>query len=214
MSYDDRVEPATIVRLLQPYAKIDVEQARIISIYIDVLVKWNRKMNLTAVREREQMVTRHFGESLFAASRLLTPKWTGSIVDVGSGAGFPGLPLAMYASGAAVTLIESQGKKVAFLNEVIFALALKNARVWAGRAEAFPGRADLVSMRAVERFAEILIVARALVARGGRLALMIGESQVKAAVELESDLVWDTPISVPGGSSRVLLVGTKRVKVE
>jgi 16S rRNA (guanine527-N7)-methyltransferase len=214
MIYDHRVEQAAIARLLQPYAKVDDEQLSNISIYIDLLLKWNSKMNLTAVRDPEQIVARHFGESLFAASHLLNPHWTGSIVDIGSGAGFPGLPLAMYAPAATVTLIESQGKKVAFLNEVIFALGLKNAKAWAGRAEAFPTKMDLVTMRAVERFEGALPIACQLVAPGGRLALMVGNSQVRLAEELGTHLRWSPPLNMPGGNSRVLLIGTNTVKVE
>lgn len=208
------METATIARLLQPYAKVEEKLARDVSIYIDLLLKWNSKMNLTAVREPEQMVTRHFGESLFAASQLLTPEWTGSVIDVGSGAGFPGLPLAMYAPGATVMLIESQGKKAAFLNEVIFTLKLRNAKVWVGRAEHFNGLADLVTMRAVERFEGALPAASGLVDTEGRIALMIGDSQVELARKLAPTFGWGNAIQVPGGSSRVLLVGTKIVKVE
>ncbi len=214
MIYDHRVEQAAIARLLRPYATVDEEHLRNISIYIDLLLKWNSKMNLTAVRDPEQIVTRHFGESLFAASHLLNPQWTGSVVDLGSGAGFPGLPLAMYAPGAAVTLIESQGKKVAFLNEVIFALRLKNAKTWAGRAEAFPAKVDLVTMRAVERFEGALPIASRMVAPGGRVAILIGQSQVRLAEKLEAELTWSPPLNLPSGNSRTLLIGTKVVKVD
>lgn len=166
-------------------------------------------MNLTAVRDPQEMVTRHFGESFFAASHLVGPDWTGTAIDVGSGAGFPGLPLAMYAPGAAVTLIESQAKKAAFLNEVIFALQLKNAKVFRGRAEDFSDVADVATLRAVERFEHAVAVAARLVKPEGRLALMIGSSQVSQAMRLAEGMNWDTPVAVPGGTSRVLLVGTK-----
>lgn len=166
-------------------------------------------MNLTSVREPQEMVTRHFGESYYAASHLVAPDWAGTAIDVGSGAGFPGLPLAMYAPGAGITLIESQAKKAAFLNEVIFALGLKNAKVFNQRAENFPGVADLVTMRAVERFENVLPVALRLLGPGGRLALMIGASQLARAMQLAESLKWEAPLAMPGGRSRVLLVGTK-----
>jgi 16S rRNA (guanine527-N7)-methyltransferase len=206
--YDGPVEQAIIAGLLRPYADLRPELLEIISIYIDLLLKWNSKINLTAVRDPQEIVTRHFGESFFAASHLVNPGWTGTAIDVGSGAGFPGLPLAMYAPGAAVTLIESHGKKAAFLNEVIFALQLRNAKVFRGRAEDFSDVADVVTLRAVERFEYAVAVAAKLVKPGGRLALMIGSSQVPTARELAELVSWDPPVAVPGGTSRVLLVGT------
>ena len=200
-----------IASLLRPYAELTAAQLAQTLTYLNLLVKWNAKVNLTAVRNPEEMVTRHFGESFFAAGRLVSETWSGTAIDVGSGAGFPGLPLAMVAPGAEVTLIEANNKKAAFLNEAIFALQLKNAKVFADRAENYPGRGALVTVRAVERFEKSLPVAMNLVAEGGRLALMIGASQVDAARKLGAEVEWQDPEPVPGGHSRVLLVGTKRV---
>ena len=200
-----------IAHLLRPYAELTATQLAQTLTYLNLLVKWNAKVNLTAVRSPEEMVTRHFGESFFAAARLVSSTWAGTAVDVGSGAGFPGLPLAMSAPGAEVTLIEATNKKAAFLNEVIFALQLKNARVFADRAENYPGRGQLVTLRAVERFEKSLQVALNLVAKGGRLALMIGSAQVDVAGMLAVGVEWQEPEPVPGGHSRVLLVGTKLI---
>ena len=208
------MDQVTIARLLAPYAVLPEKIFTNISTYIDLLVKWNTKVNLTAIRTPEEMVTRHFGESFFAATRLITPDWQGAILDFGSGAGFPGMPLAMYAPAATVSLLESQGKKAAFLNEVIFTLKLGNATVFNGRAERYGGTADLVTMRAVERFERSLPAAASLVCPGGRLALFIGISQVKAAEDTTSEFSWDAPIKMPGSEGKVLLVGTKIVKVE
>jgi len=170
-------------------------------------------VNLTAVRRPEEMVTRHFGESFFAASRLLAAGALRSVVDLGSGPGFPGVPLAMLAPQVRVTLIESNNKKAAFLNEVVRALGLGNVTVFSRRGEDYPGMAELVIMRAVERFDVSLAVALRMVGPGGRLALMIGKGQVEKAGELGSAIAWSEPIDVPGGHSRVLLVGTKAVNV-
>lgn len=201
-----------IARLLRPYADIGERQLELTSIYIDILLKWNSRMNLTAIREPEEIIRRHFGESYFAAEQLLSRDWRGAVTDVGSGAGFPGLPIAIYSPDAKVALIESQGKKAAFLNEVIFALGLKNVKVFRGRAEAYPGSADLVTLRAVEKFGEVLTTAEGLVETGGRLALMIGVSQVAETKQVVLSMDWKE-VSVPGGNSRVLLVGTKVVNV-
>ncbi|MBZ5532282.1 MAG: 16S rRNA (guanine(527)-N(7))-methyltransferase RsmG [Acidobacteriia bacterium] len=198
-----------IARLLRPYAKLTAAQLAQTLRYLNLLVKWNAKVNLTAVRSPEETVTRHFGESFFAAARLVSSTWAGAAIDVGSGAGFPGLPLAMFAPDAEVTLIEANNKKAAFLNEVIFALQLKNAKVFADRAENYPERGQLVTVRAVEKFEKSLPVALNLVVEGGRLALMIGSAQVDVARKFATGVEWQEPEPVPGGHSRVLLVGTK-----
>jgi 16S rRNA (guanine527-N7)-methyltransferase len=202
------VDSGVIGRLLQPYAKLTDAQLALTATYIDLLLKWNARVNLTAVRDPEEMVTRHFGESFFAACQLVPPDWHGIVIDVGSGAGFPGVPIAMWAPGAEVTLLESNGKKTAFLNEVLHALELKNARVVNQRAEVFAGKAELVTMRAVEKFERALLAASGLVAPGGRIGLMIGASQVPVARRTEG-IAWGEPINIPGGHSRVLLIGTK-----
>src|SRR6202051_622831 len=109
---------AEIASLLTPYlpnaAPVIVSQ---LSIYLDLLLKWNARTNLTAIRDPEEIVRRHFGESLFAA-RHIDPKTT-TILYFGSGAGFPGLPIALYHPEITVTLAESQNKKATFLREVV-----------------------------------------------------------------------------------------------
>ncbi len=211
------MDTATITRLLRPFVELEESQIADISTYIDLLLKWNARINLTAVRNPEEIVTRHFGESFFTAKFLLPLGVKGkaheeTVIDLGSGAGFPGLPLAMFAPAIQVTLIESSHKKAAFLNEVIFALGLKNARVFSQRAEVYPSKADLVTMRAVEKFERSLAVALGLVAQLGRVALMIGISQVSQAKASASDVNWADPVAIPGGHSRVLLVGTSGVR--
>lgn len=211
------MDRGTIAELLRPYAALSPRQIDQVSTYIDLLLKWNAKINLTAVRDPREVVARHFGESFFAAEKLLDPTAALSVIDLGSGAGFPGLPLAMFAPSARITLIESSAKKAAFLNEVITLLKLANAQVFSRRAETYPGTADLVIMRAVEKFADALPLALGLVSPGGRIALMIGATQMeqaRALEALESRVRWNEPISVPGGHSRVLTVGTKVVRVD
>jgi len=211
------VDTTTIAQLLHPFVALEECHLSSISTYIDLLLKWNARINLTAVRDPEEIVTRHFGESLFAAQLLLPRGRQGNervetVIDLGSGAGFPGLPLAMFAPAAQITLIESNHRKAAFLKEVIFALGLKNAKVFSQRAEVYPDKADLVTMRAVEKFEKSLSVAIGLVTQTGRVALMIGLSQASQAKELTRDVTWAEPVAVPGGHSRILLVGTRRVK--
>jgi len=207
------VNTVDIDRLLQPFAKLDQQRLILTSIYIDLLLKWNARINLTAVRGPEEMVTRHFGESFFAAG-ILRPYSPASLIDLGPGAGFPGIPLAMLMPEAKVTLIESNQKKSTFLKEVIFALKLANVSVFSGRGEDYQQKAAMVTMRAVERFEQALPMALDLVDQEGQIALMIGTSQAAQARGLVRGVEWRDAITVPGGHSRVLLVGTKSVKVE
>ena len=198
-----------IQRLLRPFAKLHQKLIELISIYIDLILKWNARVNLTAVRSPQDIVQRHFGESFFAATQLLAAEAADSVIDLGSGAGFPGVPLAMFTPQTRVTLIESNGKKAAFLNEVVRALQLRNVTIFKQRAENYSGTANLVTLRAVENFSKSAELAAGLVAPGGRLALMIGASQVDVAKAVHPHLAWQPPIPVPESHSRVLLVGKR-----
>jgi len=203
------VDTAAISRLLAPFAQLEEQQLRLTSIYIDLLLKWNARINLTSVRDPEEIVTRHFGESFFAAQILRSRGPVRRGIDLGAGAGFPGIPMAMLMPETAFTLIESNQKKATFLREVIFALGLKNAGTFTGRGEDYRERADLVTMRAVERFEKALPVAIGLLEPGGKAGLMIGESQVPQAKALAPEVKWTELVPVPSGHFRVLLIGTK-----
>ncbi len=215
------MDAAEISRRLEPFvspSRLSAEQLDYISIYIDILQTWNRKVNLTAVRRPEEMVTRHFGESLFAARHLLAGHPLAAqpvrVIDVGAGAGFPGLPMKIYAPAIRLTLIEANQRKAAFLREVIRELKLGEAEVFAGRAEDFTGRADLVTMRAVEKFQRALSAAVRLVATRGRIALLIGPRQVDAAQQAQPGLIWEPALAIPGSSQRVLAVGLNQEEQE
>jgi 16S rRNA (guanine527-N7)-methyltransferase len=207
------VETTAIAQLLEPFIKLDETRLRSISTYIDLLLKWNARINLTAIREPSEIVQRHFGESLFAAKSLLDQKLPHTAIDLGSGAGFPGVPFALLAPDVQVTLIESQQKKATFLKELVRALGLSNVKVFAGRAEGYSGTADLVMLRAVEKFEQALRMAVSLTNDGGRIALMIGSGQVEAAKTVAAGVVWNNPLQVPCSLSRELLVGIKAIKV-
>jgi len=260
--------PLSPDRVPREPAALSPEQLDQISIYIDLLLRWNARINLTAIRDPEEIVTRHFGESLFAARHLLpcgagtaarlgsdltteglskagatngrpaemhaevrdrrhdfqttsqdadqsgTSPWSrstqsGRVIDQGSGAGFPGLPMKIWSPDTPVTLIESNQKKVAFLREVIRALTLTDINVFPRRAEDYPAAsAPLLTLRAVERFEAILPSAAQLLSAGGTLALLIGESQVAKAQTLLSTFQWRDPLPIPLSSSRVLVRAT------
>jgi len=229
------MESHRIAELLRPFlsAPLNHLQLKNISMYIDILLRWNARMNLTAVRQPEEIVTRHFGESLFAARHLFPqpelhnasgePRppqpsaafersgngHTTSIIDVGSGAGFPGLPIKIWAAPTHLTLIESSQKKATFLREVSRALTLTNVDVFAGRSEDFSGAGDIVTVRAVERFHDALPIAARLVNPTGRLALLIGRRQMSRARDLAPTFHWADPIPIPLSDARILIIGQR-----
>jgi 16S rRNA (guanine527-N7)-methyltransferase len=201
------MEIVRIADLVHPFAQLTENQLQATSTYIDILQKWNARVNLTAIRDAEEIVTRHFGESYFAAQVLLPEERSGSVIDFGSGAGFPGIPMAMFRCKAAVTLVESNGKKAAFLAEVVGQLGLKNVDLFRGRGETRSKKADLVVMRAVENFGQVLGAAAGLVRPEGRLGLLVGKSQHERAKELLPNFSWAEPVPIPNSGSRILLVG-------
>ncbi len=204
------VEIARIAELLGEF-DLDEKQLRQVATHLELLLKWNARMNLTAVRDPEQIVTRHFKESLFTARELFPETGAiGSLVDVGSGAGFPGLPIAICRREVAVTLIEAHGKKATFLKEVVRSTALKRVKVESLRAEDRGEIADVVTLRAVERFSAILPVSARLVRPGGRLACLLGAGQVVDATRLIGD-IWETERTVyfPDSSQRVLWIARR-----
>lgn len=186
---------------------LSAEQYEQISRHLELLLLWNQRINLSGIRSREEIITRHFGESLFAARELLDPQSEIKIVDVGSGAGFPGIAIKIYAPRTSLTMIESQNKKATFLREAIRTLGMTQAEVFDSRAEKFEQTADLVTMRAVEKFEHILPVAGGLVRPGGRIGLLVGQAQEQSAYRLLPDFQWKPSIPMPQSTGRILLVG-------
>jgi len=168
--------------LLQPYLGTEVvDNNKLIdqlSLYLDLLLRWNARTNLTAIREPEAVVTRHFGESLFAA-HILSPRLPegATLLDFGSGAGFPGLPIQLYRPDLRVTLAESQNKKATFLREAVRTLGL-TTEVWAARAETMPtGRTfDCITLRAVDKMDTAIADATPRVSPNGLMAILAGET--------------------------------------
>jgi len=200
-----------IAELLVPFLEgsaLSSAQLERLRAYLDLLLKWNSKINLTAVRDPEEIVTRHFGESFFAARKLFPKPNLESIMDIGSGAGFPGIPMKIWNEAADLILVESNQKKAVFLREVVRTLGLDRVSVETARAEKVAVRAELVMLRAVERFDLILPIAHSLLKPSGRLALLIGESQVKTAKTDLPDLDWQPPVPIPLSRNRTLLVGS------
>jgi 16S rRNA (guanine527-N7)-methyltransferase len=144
---------SAIAELLNPYlSEVPAILLPQLSTYLDLLLKWNARTNLTAIRDPEEIVRRHFGESLFAAQNL--DPGTTTLLDYGSGAGFPGLPIALLRPDIQVTLAESQNKKAAFLREAVRSLNLPT-EIWPGRVESMPASRQFhtVALRAVDNMA-------------------------------------------------------------
>ena len=211
------MEAHQLSKLLEPFLRapttkaLPLNQSQIenISNYVDLLLRWNARVNLTAVRRPEEVVTRHFGESLFVARHLFPSQQAANehLIDLGSGAGFPGLPIKIWAPELRLTLIESNQKKATFLREVVRKLALTDVEVFSHRAESYSGQADVVTLRAVERFEQALPVAIRLLTSSGQIALMVGEGQVARVPHLASGVVWRDPLPIPLSTNRVLLIG-------
>jgi len=176
--------------------------------YISLLLRWNERVSLTTVTDPREIIKFHFGESLFAA--ISVPIQFGRLADVGSGAGFPGIPLAMYARELQATLIESNLKKSTFLSEVARSLSLQNVTVVRSRMEDFPAesiRFDFVTVRAVGSFPELLSWAQLALSDFGILVLWLGGSDV-TEVSSDSSWKWREPIRIPGSRNRYLLIGS------
>jgi 16S rRNA (guanine527-N7)-methyltransferase len=202
-----------LAELLTPFlAGVDPEPKLVeqVQLYLDLLLRWNARMNLTAVRDPEQIVTRHFGESFFAAQLLHGLCAAKTLADVGSGAGFPGVPIKLLLPETELTLIESQNKKATFLREALRTLAIENAVVFCGRAEQWNATADVVTLRAVEKFERVLPVAAALVAEHGALCLLIGEDQLEPARRLlGEEWTWQPPTAVPNSAARRVAIAQR-----
>jgi 16S rRNA (guanine527-N7)-methyltransferase len=181
-----------------------------ILLYMPLLLKWNGTISLTTVTDPMEIVKFHFGECLFALSMLHFEQ--SRLADVGSGAGFPGIPLAISVPSLNVTLIESNTKKCAFLSEVVRVLQLANATVFRGRMADVTSRSakfDFVAARALGRYDDLLVWSRDHLSTSGRVALWLGESDV-GLISQAPTWNWYKPVLIPGSKQRYLLSGFPR----
>jgi 16S rRNA (guanine527-N7)-methyltransferase len=181
---------------------VSSEQDAKFSAYLELLQKWNSKLNLTAIRSPEEILRRHFVECIFCARKL--PGGIHSLLDFGSGAGFPGIPIALCRPEIAVTLAESQAKKAAFLREAVRVLELA-AEVYGERAEGLPVQFDAVAMRAVDKMEVAVPAAIARLKAGGRLILLVGEAD--PVLQAQAGLEWEEILKQPGRERSVMAVG-------
>ena len=190
-------------------ASLDQAAAERFAQYLSLFTRWNARLNLSAVRDQEGILSRHFVESIACARAL--PARISTLLDYGSGAGLPGIPIILCRPEISVTLSESQGKKAAFLQEAVRTLGLA-ATVHSGRAELLTTAFDCVTLRAVDRMADALKSAVPLVAPAGWLALMttgaeLARLQAAAGVQFS----WQEPIPLPRSEDRLLALGLRSV---
>lgn len=180
-----------------------------LSCYLDLLLRWNQRINLTGIRDPKTIVRRLFGESLFISRVVELHGW---LVDVGSGAGFPGLALKLAAPDLRVTLIEARQKKCAFLKQVVLECGFTGVDVVAERFEDWartrPAKANLITTRAVILDSRLLQAMKSVLAPDGKLVVA---TITELARKLEGSLAGWTWASapVPRQADTVILVGAK-----
>lgn len=176
--------------------------------YLSLILRWSERLNLTAVRSYNVLIINHLIESIAVAHAL--PPDVRTLLDFGSGAGLPGIPIALCRSEISITLAESQGKKAAFLQEAVRTLGIQ-AKVHADRAENLRIQFDCVTLRAVDKMQTAVAAAARLVGIGGWLAPMTTLSDAAAIREAAGEgFLWNEPVPLPISEQRVLLLG-KRV---
>jgi 16S rRNA (guanine527-N7)-methyltransferase len=182
--------------------RLDAALSHRFEAYLSLILRWNSRVNLTAIRHEEGILSRHFVESIACARAL--PAGIATLLDFGSGAGFPGIPIALCRPEIAVTLAESQGKKAAFLQEAIRTLGI-SVDVHSGRAEALRALFDCVTLRAVDKMQQAVQAGAQLVRPSGWLVLMTTDTELdglKAASG--SEFSWQEVVHLSGSADRLI----------
>lgn len=213
MTASTAFDPATLQPQLQAGLRqmgLDAALAGPLLVYLGLLHRWNGTYNLTAVRDPQAMVARHLLDSLTLLPAL---HGHGDVADLGSGAGLPGIPLAIARPDLQVTLVESNGKKTRFLREVVRQLGLDNVRVLTSRIEQVDeaGRHAVITARALATLSDILRLGGHLLAPDGLLLAMKGAWPQAELDALPAGwrLLDSQPLQVPGepGERHLLRIG-------
>src|SRR5467141_1824003 len=204
--------PAVIRRALGEF-KLPAYDDQVLQIqqYIDILLTWNEKVNLTAIRDPLEILYRHFCESMYAVTAV--PLQAGRLADVGSGGGFPGLALKIARPELQVFLIESNVKKATFLAEVVRELYLIDTPVLVSQYEELGEEVaplDFVCSRALGEFDKFLRWAHSERIGATQAILWVGGRDVDAIKKIDGWL-WKDPIPIPRSLQRFLLVGARQV---
>ncbi len=198
-------------------------QTALFAAYTEILLEWNRRMNLTAITEPEEIVIKHYADSLSLPAFVPLPE-SGSVMDVGAGAGFPGIPLKICRPDLRVTLLDSQAKRISFLKAAGEALGLPFETLelraeQAGRMSGLRERFDLVTARAVAGLPVLCELCMPLVKPGGIFVAMKGpkaaaelEQSAHAVSELGGEIQGIKEVKLPDGSERALIIIKKRTQ--
>jgi 16S rRNA (guanine527-N7)-methyltransferase len=208
-----------VAEILGEYSiKVDPKSPLIecIQSYTSLLLHWNQSISLTTITDPEEIVRFHFGESFFAASCV--PIVDGRLADVGTGAGFPGLPLKMLIPALDLTLIESSAKKAAFLAEAVRTLGLERVHIFRSRMEEFkagPDSAlsspfDFITARAFGQFDALLAWSKDHLGPHGRVVLWLGQGDVALISEM-AGWGWAESVQIPGSKRRFIISGMPRI---
>src|SRR5580658_6189780 len=179
-----------------------------IRVYIDLLLRWNQKTSLTTVTDPAEILRFHFGESLLAVATV--PIRHGRLADVGSGAGFPAVPIRMVSAGLSAILIESNQKKATFLMETARALELDNVDVRRSRMDSVSlaeAKVDFITARALGIDDTFLKWAHNSLNLRGSVVLWLGATDADA-ISRKSGWKWGDSIRIPQSDRRVILAGS------
>lgn len=209
---DQEIGPLTladIAGILRPYVRNPLSDSQLSSIatYLALLKKWNQTIPLTSIEEDTEIVARHFGESLFAGSVISME--AGRLADVGSGAGFPGIPLKIASPGLHVTLMEPNAKKCAFLREVQAVLGLSDVEVMRSRYEDFGAAStqfDFVCSRALGGYRHLMQWSKGVLKAQGYTVLWLGIDDSNLIARTKG-WAWNLPVKIPESRRRVILSG-------
>lgn len=211
MTLSQAPSEATIRKALNEFRiEATAEQISQIQEYTNLLLTWNEKLNLTAIRDPVDILYRHFCESMFATKVVDMDKCR--IADIGTGGGFPGLPIKILLPDAQMILVESSVKKATFLAEVVRALGLKKVNVVVSRYEELGEEIaplDIVCARALGDFKIFLDWAGSERVGANEVVLWLGARDVEE-VKKVAGWSWKDAIAVPHSLRRELLVGSKR----
>jgi 16S rRNA (guanine527-N7)-methyltransferase len=187
------------------------EQVTSVQRYITMLLDWNEKVNLTAIRDPLEVLYRHFCESMYATAAV--PLQAGRLADVGSGGGFPGLALKIARPELQVFLIESNIKKATFLAEVVRELYLIDTPVLVSQYDELGEEVaplDFVCSRALGEFDKFLAWARSDRVAANRAILWVGGRDIDGIKKI-TGWGWKDAIPIPRSLQRFLLVGTRQL---
>jgi 16S rRNA (guanine527-N7)-methyltransferase len=204
------IQPSRIEELLQPFGlSLSSEQLSKLATYLELLLKWNSKVNLVGQASDQECITRHFGESLFL---VRCEDLKGRLLDIGSGAGFPGLALKIACSDLHVTLLEPIAKKRAFLKEAVRICQFDQVVVLGTRLEEFAAhihepKYDFSTSRAVGGFESLVENSASCLNPDGKICLWLGHDDIAHIIGLKSVFGWDNPRLIPLSLRRKILIG-------